>query len=77
VKAGLKSSLIMQQESTAARASVLARNWFNLGRVRTVQETAAEIDRLSPDSILSYLERRPLKEIGIMTLGPGKVEIPQ
>ncbi len=32
VQAGLKSSLIMQQESTSARALALASDWYNLGR---------------------------------------------
>ncbi len=41
VRAGLKSSLVMQQESTSARAQSLARHWYNLGRIRTVEEVAA------------------------------------
>lgn len=77
VKAGLKSALVMQQESTSARASSLARGWYYLGRVRTVEEIGREIDRLCPDSILGYLERHPLREIGILTLGPQSVEVPR
>ena len=34
VQAGLKSSLIMQEESTSARAGTLASDWYYLGRVR-------------------------------------------
>lgn len=76
VKAGLKSALVMQQESTSARASSLARGWYYLGRVRTVEEIGRHIDRLSPESIQSYLERHPMREIGILTLGPQSVEVP-
>src|SRR5262249_31387105 len=38
VQAGLKSSLIMQEESTSARAGTLASDWYYLGRVRTFDE---------------------------------------
>lgn len=77
VKAGLKSSLIMQEESTSARASILARSWYTLGRVRTVEEVAMEVDRLSPASILEYLERHPPRDFNIVTLGPTPLEIVQ
>jgi predicted Zn-dependent peptidase len=75
VRAGLKASLVMQQESTSARAQLLARHWYNLGRVRPVDEVAAAIDRLTPESIARYLERHPLEEIGIVTLGPEPLEV--
>lgn len=74
VKAGLKSSLIMQEESTSARASVLARSWYSLGRVRTVEEVSKEVDRLTPKSILEYLERHPPRDFNIVTLGPTPLE---
>lgn len=75
VRAGLKSSLVMQQESTSARAQSLARHWYNLERIRTVEEVAAAIDRLTPESIAGHLERHPLEEIGIVTLGPEPLEM--
>jgi predicted Zn-dependent peptidase len=75
VRAGLKASLVMQQESTAARASMLARHWHFLGRIRTVEEIARRVDELSPGTILDYLERRPLRELSIVTLGPQSVEV--
>lgn len=74
LQAGLKSSLIMQEESTSARASILARSWFNLGRVRSVEEVARAIDNLSPASILDYLERHPPGNYNILTLGPQSLE---
>lgn len=74
VKAGLKSSLIMQEESMLARSSILARNWFHLGRVRTLDEVAAEIDRLNPQRIEAYLDRHPPREFTILTLGPKPLE---
>ena len=35
---GLESEVVMGGESTTARTSALAMDWFKLGRVRTLQE---------------------------------------
>ena len=48
VRAGLKSSLIMQEESTSARAGAIASDWYYLGRVRSFDEVQAAIDGLTP-----------------------------
>lgn len=77
VKAGLKTSLIMQQESTSARAGSMARDWYFLNRVRTVDEIQDAINRLSVPAILDYLERYPLREPTVVTLGPSPLEIRQ
>jgi predicted Zn-dependent peptidase len=74
VQAGLKSSLIMQQESTAGRALSLASDWYYLGRVRSFDEIQAEIDRLTPESIGGYLRRCPPGDFTIVTLGPKPLE---
>lgn len=74
VRIGLKASLVMQEESTSARASVLARSWYNLGRVRTLEETLANIDKLSPELLHGFLERHPLKETVLVTLGPKPLD---
>jgi predicted Zn-dependent peptidase len=76
VQAGLKSSLIMQQESTSARASSLARSWHCLGRVRGFDEIAREVDRLSAAGIIEYLERHPPADFTIVTLGSSPLEVP-
>jgi predicted Zn-dependent peptidase len=74
VRIGLKASLVMQEESTSARASVLARSWYNLGRVRTLEETLENIDTLTPESLHGFLERHPLKEAVLVTLGPKPLD---
>jgi predicted Zn-dependent peptidase len=70
VQAGLKSSLIMQQESTAGRALSLASDWYYLGRVRSFDEIQAAIDGLTPESIGKHLRRCPPGDFTIVTLGP-------
>ena len=49
VQAGLKSSLIMQQESTSARALSLASDWYNLGRVRSFDEIQSAVNALTAE----------------------------
>src|SRR5262249_44405425 len=76
VKAGLKSSLIMQEESTSARAGTLASDWYYLGRVRSFDEIQAAIDGLTPKSIVDHLRRVPPAKFTIVTLGPNPLKIP-
>jgi predicted Zn-dependent peptidase len=70
VRAGLKSSLIMQQESTGGRALSLASDWYYLGRVRSFDEIQAAIDGLTPESIGKHVRRCPPGDFTIVTLGP-------
>jgi predicted Zn-dependent peptidase len=70
VKAGLKSSLIMQEESTSARAGTLASDWYYLGRVRGIDEIQSAIDSLTPQGITDHLRRHPPGDFTIVTLGP-------
>jgi predicted Zn-dependent peptidase len=74
VQAGLKSSLIMQQESTAGRALSLASDWYYLGRVRSFDEIHHAIDALTPQSIGAHLRRCPPEDFAIVTLGPKPLE---
>ena len=76
VRAGLKTSLIMQQESTSARAGSMASDWFYLGRVRAIDEIQTAIDGLTPPSLLAHLDRYPAKDFTVVTLGPKPLTIP-
>lgn len=74
VQAGLKASLIMQQEATGARASRLASDWYFLGRIRTFEEIHKAIDELTPDTITDYVRRYPPDDITLVTLGPKPLQ---
>lgn len=76
VKAGLKSSLIMQEESTSARAGAIATDWYYLGRVRSFDEIQAAIDGLSPRAVLDHLGRFPVAGVTLVTLGPDPLVMP-
>ncbi|MCE9564801.1 MAG: insulinase family protein [Planctomycetes bacterium] len=76
VKAGLKSSLIMQEESTSSRAGSIASDWYHLGRVRSFDEVQAAIDGLTPSMVVEHLARFPVKDVTLVTLGPAPLTMP-
>ncbi|HVU86847.1 MAG TPA: pitrilysin family protein [Pirellulales bacterium] len=76
LKARIKSGLVMQQESTSARSAAIARDWYYLGRVRTLDEVAALVDGLSRESINAFLAEHPPRDFTIVTLGPKPLEVP-
>ncbi|HEV3340335.1 MAG TPA: pitrilysin family protein [Pirellulales bacterium] len=76
LKARIKSSLIMQQESTSARSALLTRDWYFLGRVRSLDEVEAIVDRLSAQQINRYLADHRPEKFTIVTLGPKPLEVP-
>jgi predicted Zn-dependent peptidase len=73
VKIGLKSSLIMRQESTGARSGSIASDWYFLNRVRSLEELQSAIDGMTIPGVLDYLRRFPAKNFTIVTLGPAEL----
>jgi predicted Zn-dependent peptidase len=76
LKARIKSSLIMQQESTSARSGAIARDWYLLGRVRSLEEVGRIVDELSAESINAFLDENPPRGLLVVTLGPEPLEVP-
>ncbi len=76
MRAGLKSSLIMQQESSMSRAGSLSSDWYYLGRVRPLDEISASLDALSPDSVGDFARRNAPTDMTILTLGPTPLQLP-
>ena len=77
VKARAKSGLVMQQESSAARAGAIARQWYHLGHVRTLAEELARYDRLTVDSIEAWLAAAPPRDLSVVSLGREPLEVPR
>jgi predicted Zn-dependent peptidase len=75
VQAGLKSALVMQEESTSARASSLASDWYNLGRIRSFEEILAGVNSLTPQRIVAHLRKHPPRNFTIVTLGPKPLQV--
>jgi predicted Zn-dependent peptidase len=76
LKARIKSSLIMQQESTSARSGALARDWYHLGRARTLDEVGKLVDQLTAETINTFLTANPPRDLLVVTLGPQPLEVP-
>jgi predicted Zn-dependent peptidase len=76
LKARIKSGLIMQQESTSARSGSIARDWYHLGRVRTLDDLGRQVDELTAHSINEYLDEHPPADFTFATLGPQPLKIP-
>ncbi|REK10964.1 MAG: insulinase family protein [Planctomycetota bacterium] len=75
LKARIKSGLIMQQESSIARSGSIARDWYHLGRTRTLDELGQIIDGLTCESINAYLAAHPPGDFTVVTLGPKPLEV--
>jgi predicted Zn-dependent peptidase len=76
LKARIKSALIMQQESTSARSGALARDWYHLGRARSLDEVGQLVDGLSAETINRFLKANPPRDLLVVTLGPQPLEVP-
>lgn len=74
-KAQAKSALVMQQESTGARASSLAKDWLYLKRLRPLEEVRGKIDSLTPADIRDELHTRGVAGLTLLTIGPEPLEI--
>lgn len=76
MRAGLKSSLIMAQESSMSRAAALASDWYFLNRVRTLDEIRSALDALTPDDVSAFANGQATDQATILTLGPKALKLP-
>ncbi len=67
---GMKSRLVMQGESTAARAAAIAADQYTHGRPRTLDERAAEVDAVTLDDLNAFLAEHLPEDMTIVTIGP-------
>jgi len=70
----LKSGLIMQCESTEARASSLADDWHHLRRLRSLRELSDAIDAVTTDEVMDYLSQCPAKRFTVLVIGPEPLD---
>ena len=74
-KVGLKSSLIVQSESSSSRAGAIGSDHYMLGRVRSLDEIKDSIEAASVDSVLAFLRNNPFSDFTVVTIGPKQVNI--
>ncbi|HYE62797.1 MAG TPA: pitrilysin family protein [Phycisphaerales bacterium] len=75
-KVGMKSGLVFSGESTGSRAVALASDQRKLGRPRSLEELARQIDAVTLDQLNGYLATRRLGKVTIQTLGPRELKSP-
>jgi predicted Zn-dependent peptidase len=72
---GLKSSLILQSESSSSRAGAIGSDYYMLGRVRSLDEIKEKIEATTVDSVLGCLRDNPFAEFTVVTIGPAQVRV--
>ncbi len=74
-KFGLKSTLILQSESSSSRAGAIGSDYYMLGKVRRLDEIKNKIERTTVDSVLGFLRNNKFKDFTVVTIGPKKVTV--
>lgn len=75
-KVRIQSSLIMEQESSASRASSLASDFYQLGRVMPTEELEAIIEAIDLQQVRQYWSSHPPQQYRFVTLGPKPLVAP-
>lgn len=74
-KVGLRALLIMQGESSGARAIRCAGDYYHLGRVRSLSEIEKEVQTISVADVLDYAHKYQPEKLTIATLGPTELNV--
>lgn len=74
LKSRVRTSLVMEQESSSSRSSQMAYDWAYLGRVPTRQELLKAIEALTCESLLEHYRQYPPRRWSLVTIGPEPLE---
>jgi len=74
-KVGLKSSLILNSESSSSRAGAIGTDYYMLGRVRSLDEIKQRIEATTVESVLGFLRRRRFDDFTVVTIGPKEIDV--
>jgi predicted Zn-dependent peptidase len=75
LKAHLKTSLIMQQESSRSRAGSIAGDWYHLGRIRPLAELQQLLNGVTCETVNRYLQNEPPPRYTVVSLGEKPVQV--
>ena len=67
---GMKARLVMQGESSGARAGAIAADLYVHGRPRTLAELADRVDSVTLDDVNRFVAQRLVNDITAVTIGP-------
>jgi len=73
---GLRSGLVLSGESTSARATALAADYFRLGRARSLTELDEEVRAVDLDAMRGWIASHDPGEPTLVTIGPSPVQLP-
>ena len=73
-KVGLKSTLVLQSESSSSRAGGIGGDYYMLGRVRSLEEIKNKIEATSVDSVVGFLRNNKFGDFTVVTVGPKEVK---
>ena len=71
----LKASLVMQGESTGARAGAIASDWYHLGRLRSLPEISAAVDAVQAPDVAEYARAFPPEPLSVLVIGPESLKL--
>jgi predicted Zn-dependent peptidase len=76
LKSRVRTSLVMEQESSVSRSSQMAYDWIYLGRVPDRQEILREIEQLTCENLVEHFVRHLPSGWSMVTIGPDPLEFP-
>lgn len=72
---GMKSRIVMQGESTGARARSIAADQYTRGHPRTLDELAANVDGVTLDGLNDFIKSHKPGPMSIVTVGPKPLDV--
>jgi predicted Zn-dependent peptidase len=72
---GMKSRVIMQGESSGARAGSIAYDFYHRGRTRTLEELRKLIESITRKKVNAFLKSHPVKKLTVVTIGPEALKV--
>lgn len=76
LKNRIRSSMVFEQESSVARSSQIAGDWFYLRRVPTREEISERINALTAEGLVAYFNQHRPKNFSLVTVGSQPLELP-
>jgi predicted Zn-dependent peptidase len=72
---GMKARLVMQGESSGARAGAIAADLYVHGRPRPLAELADRVDSVTLDDVNRFVAERLIEDLTIVTIGPEALRV--
>ncbi len=72
---GMKSRLVMHGESTSARAHAIVADQYDLGRPRSLDDLAAEVDAVTLERLNDFVRTHRPGPMTVVTIGPNQLKV--